>query len=304
MLFRSINLLFNGGSPNIPLCSDDKLYAQDYIRDFRFHQDAYGQILQDICNNQSPIIISGGVISAGTPSATTISITPFVGYAPYSVNIPNSFSSLPPTVMSADVSLKRITMPQQTNIVCTTYGATLDGSTNYVCVSYAEANGNSRNYAFGVGSYNYELVPSYTLTISKSAPTSYQVCLGTIAGNGSGALTITINNRNIYNPILSISYNKLILSQFVNQTAAEANDWISVCWSPALSLFCAVSDNGTHQVMTSPDGITWTPRTAAEANEWYSVCWSPALSLFCAIAPNGTHRVMTNSANLINTMIE
>ena len=94
-ILKYLNTLFSGGSPNLPVASDDRLYAQDYIRDFRFHQDAYGQILQDICNNQSPIIISGGVISAGTPSATTISITPFVGYAPYSVNIPNSFSFMP-----------------------------------------------------------------------------------------------------------------------------------------------------------------------------------------------------------------
>ncbi len=81
---------------------------------------------------------------------------------------------------------------------------------------------------------------------------------------------------------------------FTARSAAEANAWQSICWSPELSLFCAISTDGTHRVMTSPDGITWTARTAAEANPWFSVCWSPSLSLFCAVTYTGTHRVMTS----------
>ena len=38
-------------------------------------------------------------------------------------------------------------------------------------------------------------------------------------------------------------------------------------------LFVAVGQGGTHQVMTSPDGVTWTARTAAEANSWDSVTY-------------------------------
>jgi hypothetical protein len=78
------------------------------------------------------------------------------------------------------------------------------------------------------------------------------------------------------------------------RSAAEASEWFSVCWSPELSLFCAVARSGTNRVMTSPDGTTWTARSAAEANIWRSVCWSPELSLFCAVALAGTNLVMTS----------
>jgi hypothetical protein len=68
------------------------------------------------------------------------------------------------------------------------------------------------------------------------------------------------------------------------RTSAADNVWRSVCWSPELSLFVAVSNTGTgNRVMTSPDGITWTSRTSAADNSWGGVCWSPALSLFVAV---------------------
>lgn len=79
------------------------------------------------------------------------------------------------------------------------------------------------------------------------------------------------------------------------QTAAEANGWEGLCWSPELSLFCAVAVNGTNQVQTSPDGINWTARSASSVKLWTSVCWSPELSLFCAVSRDvGTSGVMTS----------
>jgi hypothetical protein len=76
---------------------------------------------------------------------------------------------------------------------------------------------------------------------------------------------------------------------------AAADQWTSICWSPELSLFVAVAWQATNEIITSPDGITWTVRTAPEANvAWSSVCWSPALSLFVAVAASGTDRVMTS----------
>ncbi len=76
-------------------------------------------------------------------------------------------------------------------------------------------------------------------------------------------------------------------------TAAEANQWLNICWSPDLGLFCAVSNSGTNRVMTSPDGSTWTAQAAAEANQWEGVCWSPDIG-FCAVSLDGTHQVMLN----------
>jgi len=78
------------------------------------------------------------------------------------------------------------------------------------------------------------------------------------------------------------------------RSAAEANPWQSVVWSPELGLFAAVANNGTNRVMTSPDGITWTARSAAEANSWQSIAWFPNLGLFAAVSVSGTNRVMTS----------
>lgn len=78
------------------------------------------------------------------------------------------------------------------------------------------------------------------------------------------------------------------------QVAAANNTWQSVCWSPELTLFVAVSDSGTgHLVMTSPDGETWTPRIPSKTSMWRGVCWSPELTLFVAVS-NGGAGVMTS----------
>ena len=88
------------------------------------------------------------------------------------------------------------------------------------------------------------------------------------------------------------------LSAFVARTSAADNSWVSVCWSPELSLFVAVANSGTgNRVMTSPDGINWTSRTSAADNSWFSVCWSPELSLFVAVAISvSSSRVLTSPA--------
>jgi hypothetical protein len=75
--------------------------------------------------------------------------------------------------------------------------------------------------------------------------------------------------------------------------------WWSVCWSPQLKLFAAVT---LYSIGTSSDGITWTIRTATggvTAAYWVSVCWSPELTLFVAVANEpreGTaNKVLTSS---------
>ena len=45
-------------------------------------------------------------------------------------------------------------------------------------------------------------------------------------------------------------------------TSAADNGWFSVCWSPALSLFCAVSISGAgNRVMTNAPAATYNPST-------------------------------------------
>jgi hypothetical protein len=69
-------------------------------------------------------------------------------------------------------------------------------------------------------------------------------------------------------------------------------DWFSITYGNGL--FVAISSifPSNYQVMTSPDGITWTGRTAAQANSWSSVTYGNGL--FVAVAVNGTNRVMTS----------
>ena len=73
-------------------------------------------------------------------------------------------------------------------------------------------------------------------------------------------------------------------------SADETANWRSVVYGAGL--WVAVAESGTNRVMTSPDGITWTPRTAAEANAWNSVAYGN--NLFVAVASTGTNRVMTS----------
>jgi hypothetical protein len=53
-----------------------------------------------------------------------------------------------------------------------------------------------------------------------------------------------------------------------------------------------VSSDGTNQVMTSPDGITWTARNATQANLWNDVIYGNGQ--FVAVSGNGTNQVMTS----------
>jgi alpha-tubulin suppressor-like RCC1 family protein len=72
------------------------------------------------------------------------------------------------------------------------------------------------------------------------------------------------------------------------------SNWSSIIW--ANNLFVAVAESGTtsNQIMTSPDGITWTARTSPAANSWKSITYGN--NLFVAVSNSGTgNRVMTSS---------
>ena len=73
------------------------------------------------------------------------------------------------------------------------------------------------------------------------------------------------------------------------RSAAEANPWSSVTFGNGT--FVAVSNNGTNRVMTSTDGITWTPRSVP-ASSWASVTYGNGV--FVAVAGFGTDRIMTS----------
>jgi hypothetical protein len=62
--------------------------------------------------------------------------------------------------------------------------------------------------------------------------------------------------------------------------------FFGVCWAPSpRSLFVAVANDGplSKQIMTSPDGITWTPRSVPQDTDLNSVAYSPTLDRFIAV---------------------
>jgi hypothetical protein len=112
--------------------------------------------------------------------------------------------------------------------------------------------------------------------------------------NSVSTNTISLGKNNLITNGKKNSYN---INNYVVNSLTNTNQWNSMCWSPSLNLFVAVSSTGTgNRVMTSTDGTNWTLRTSASDNNWNSVCWSAKLYLFVAVASSGTgNRVMTSS---------
>jgi hypothetical protein len=133
--------------------------------------------------------------------------------------------------------------------------------------------------------------------ITTSAGYPYYQSLGTEKIVNPPSTTRTVYGVNItaMNKRTRASYAsaEACVSTWTARSASDANSWLSVCWSPELSIFVAVAQNGTNRVMTSPDGITWTARSTP-SGYWNSVCWSPELSIFVAVAYSGTYKVMTS----------
>ena len=189
-ILKKLNTLFDGA---IPYFLGDRYYGQDLIRDHHYLQDRLGLVLKDVKGGVCPIVISGGVISQGT--GDTLNITACIGYHKLSVEIPDSFATLPPTKMNADIDAIRVSSTQQTDMAIAS--ATLDGVTrNYVKVAYTETNGNTRTRAKKTGTYAYEIIPSFTITVNAVAPTDYEVCLGSFVGSTGGSFTISATGRN------------------------------------------------------------------------------------------------------------
>jgi hypothetical protein len=65
----------------------------------------------------------------------------------------------------------------------------------------------------------------------------------------------------------------------------------AIAYSSSLTLFAAVASSG--EILTSPDGITWTQRVSPEKNKWNGIAFGNGV--FVAVASTGTHRVMTSS---------
>ena len=171
----------------VPYALGDRYYTQDLVRDFRFLQDMVGTLAYDTFGQTIPRKVSGGVVTKG--AGDTLNITLGRGWVAHSVEIPDTFASIPPSKMSADITGVPVAWGAQTNLALPL--ATLNGvAVNYVKVRYLESDGNTRDRAKTTGTYSYESVPSYQFVVDTVAPTIYDLVLTTFTGTAGGSFTI------------------------------------------------------------------------------------------------------------------
>lgn len=87
------------------------------------------------------------------------------------------------------------------------------------------------------------------------------------------------NNRNVRTGELSIAN-----AGWIAHSAAEDNTWVDIAYGNGV--FVAIASDGTHRVMTSPDGITWTAQTASIVETWSAITFGNGL--FVAVCSNAS----------------
>jgi len=112
---NTINHHNHNYSGPVPENLSDRQYSQDKLRDFRYLQSLPADIVSEIFGD-APRIISGGIVTQGSGAA--INITVFKGITKFSVEIPNSFATIPPTKQSKDI-LGFVGFGAQTNLPMT-----------------------------------------------------------------------------------------------------------------------------------------------------------------------------------------
>ena len=131
-------------------------------------------------------------------------------------------------------------------------------------------------------------------TWADASGTSSPVTIGGLTNGTPYSITLrAVNSAGDGTPSAAVSVTPAVVdaTSWTARDAAEANGWVSVAYGNGV--FVAVAVNGSHRVMTSPDGVTWTAQSDAEANGWVSVTFGNGV--FVAVAESGTHRVMTSA---------
>lgn len=190
---KYLNPQFDGGSPDVPYVVGDRYYGQDLVRDLLHMKEQLGKLAQYFI--PSDRILKGCVPVANGFTAIDISLGVLVFKR--QVKIPGVFGASPPPPVSTvdmDALITEIAAITNFNI---SGSATLNGvATNYIKMAHKYTDENTRNRAKKAGSYAYEISDDYTLTVNTTAPTAYEISLGTLVGDGSTFLTVTPTNAN------------------------------------------------------------------------------------------------------------
>lgn len=183
MIIKHHNFGYNSG---LPLYVGDRYFGQDRARDFWSVLSHIGVTWEGFLGNKS-FLFKGEVIQGS--SVNLINISELFGIVNTQVDIVDSFTAIPFPTTTEDLSLPVFSAAQADVSLS---GATLDGtSTNYVKVSYSETTLNSRARAKAAGSYDSEAQPTLTVTVNTTAPTTYELQIATLVGDGSTFLNIT-----------------------------------------------------------------------------------------------------------------
>jgi len=198
---------YTGGSPDIPKSVGDRYYGQDMARDFWFLYSVPAYLLKQMYKT-FPALLKDSYITKGT-LYTDLNIPVALGIVEKDVSVPDDFSSIPPTAKTVSAVVMVESAAEADFDISAT--ATLNGiATNYVKLSYAETDGGTRNRAKKAGSYAYEKEPDYLITVNTTAPTTAEVVLAEIIGDGATFLSIKRKTRT---PQLNDPYDYVIRTQ-------------------------------------------------------------------------------------------
>lgn len=153
-------------------------------------------------------------------------------------------------------------------------------------VAYSSTTGNLVAVGLSAGP-NYAMTSADGTTWTVSGVTQIGGYWKSVTAAGSNGF-VAIGQFDTGNGQAMVSADGLTWTSFASATADQ---WVSVTWSPTLSLLVAVAIDGVQQVMTSTNGASWAVRSEAENTTWWGVTWSDAFEVFIAVASAGSNRI-------------
>lgn len=184
---RHHNADYSGG---LPLALNDRLWGQDWQRQFWYQMEQAGIIVKDTLGSNGLLSLGGSIVK-GT-NWDDIDIPEAIGYAEFDVTVQDEAQAWQVPALTKTVTLESIRVRTPAVADFDISGTTLDGSTtNYLKMAYAEADGRTRQKNNDPATWAFERVQSVLITANSTPATSKEVLLATFVGDGSSVLTIT-----------------------------------------------------------------------------------------------------------------
>lgn len=241
-LIKFINPDFNVS--NIPEVVGDRMYAQDYLRDFQYLKQKMAKGLEWIADSV-PLLLTGGVVTQG--SGTNLNITAAKGIHKKAITAAQDGSALPPPVLSYDV-MAEVESDAQVDLAIPS--AVADGvTTNYVKLRHAYSDLNQRTRAKKPGTYYFEVADSFEIVVDDSAPTDYELQLDTFTLTAGGVFTFSGNQSN-----KTLKLEALNVDNFSGLTVVYDQDSFNAIWERTGANAYKIKDDITSLLMLPLSG--------------------------------------------------